>query len=469
MPAASSRRILRRFAFVSLLGAAALAGGCAEIAGFQNSSSTSDTRGGEVEISPTTLDFGGFACGAASATRKFSIVNRARGPVGYKVTVYDPEALQLNIPLEGQLTGGQVLDADVTLTPKTGGPVEQELLVTAETTPLTTSRITVKGTAEGTVLLAAPTVLSLGEVPMTMGGLGQVAIHNMGSTLAVITDFDREESDQFTIEWTGKPAPISLAPGEQELVTLRLVAGTASEELTTTFRPRVDGACDVAPVVVRGRRVDSNVTVGAVDWGGVACGSRPDARSVVISNYSLTQLSYEATLPGSSRFQILGTDSAGSVPAAAGGAPGTRAVTVNVPTDVPGTFEDEMTVTFKEAGAPPPRTASIRAKVNGAQLVVTAPSPPSLTFTSNGTTEDEKTFTVRNTGNATATLTWTVPMNSGFTVSETPVPVLAGAQTTAAVTFKHAGKRTANLGMFALPLLSGPICGATPSVALQGN
>lgn len=447
---------------------------CAQLAGLEEPSSSTDANGSAeagagteavagVELKPTALAFDTVECGK-DAKKTVSIVNRNERPVAYKVQSLEP-SFTIPIAASGTVPPKGSITFDVVVKPMAARDIAGDILVDLGSG---TQTLTAKVTGAGAMMELAPGVVEFGEVRKENGGPPTtVLVKNTGNRPLNIAAFTRTGATDFSLA----PASALIEPDKTASFTASFLAGAVSSVLTASFVPQVGpGACGAAPTLeMRGQRIDTNVTIGLTEWGDVDCNGTPGPRYAVLTNYSTSQITYEASL-GAGPFTILDGTGAGTVgPAtgAGGSTPTTKDIKIGVvPGSVPGQKEVTLTVLVNKGQAnASTRTAKVRAKVNGAVLVM---NPASLAFTSDGITIDTKTVNVTNTGTTIYAPTPNTPSDKGGFSAPTPV-VFGSGTTVTSVSFKAAaaGTSTGTLS-FAPSIFSGTVICSQTTVTLSG-
>lgn len=422
---------------------------CGQIAGLEDPPATAPTPSGttpdaapgsaSVSVTPLEMDFGDQPCGADSAAKLLAITNTGSAAVDYRVELPAGSPFVLEGPLTGNLAAGSSAPTiSVRARPDAAGATTAEVLVTAG--PFA-QNVKLAATGRGAALDLQPPILNIGDVRMQSGGEAVVTIANKGNEPLVIPSFSSTSDFSITLPSGG----LTIAPDQSATATVTLKADTVeSAPLSATLTPTVTGnVCGaVKPLDVQGRRVSLDVTISPGDFGQQPCLSQPAPKSVVISNYSGNVLNYAATLPGGSAFSIAsgGSD---TIPAGSTGTPATRTVVVNAPAlgGSVAPLADALTITITGIAAPAggARNVPLNIDVRGVILGVT---PAQITnLKSNGTYYDVKSWTMSNTGNVEARLSWGLTRTKGDRAwfLYPPGRVSAGGNATGQVLFAPTG------------------------------
>jgi hypothetical protein len=173
----------------------------------------------------------------------------------------------------------------------------------------------------------------------------------------------------------------------------------------STLKPRMLSAtCGKLPELkLRAEAINTNITLSVADFGTVSCNAPEATREVTISNFSPNPITLtNATFQTTSRFEVVT-----SLPLEVGGSkgpetPGTAQLVVrSKPVGATlGVAEEVLSLTFTGAD-PRVRETKARIDVRGAILEI---NPSELEFRSDGRYTDEKSFPIKNTGNASITV-----------------------------------------------------------------
>ncbi len=350
-----------------------------------------------LEVTPAELDLGDVTCGS-SVTGPSPIVVRNKGtePIRYSVQLPEGTTFELKGPLTGELAPSAVATLNVVAKADEPRDTSTEVIVTANEA---LAQVKIKARGRGPALEFAPGIVDFGDVRYQQGGTPiPLTLRNTGTDPITVGSFEGQ-ANGFDVTWPGKPAPLVIpADGEAALsATLGSSAQPSATPLSAKLLPVVTGAlCGARPTLeAKGRPINTEVTLTVADWGSQSCGAAaPGTRTVVITNYTPTALSYIATTTGPA-FSIT-SGASGPLPAN-----GTATITLTAGTvsATPGLLEQNVDVNI--AGlAPPsggPRTTKGRIDVRGALLAITPTEIRNYRYVYRST--DWKAFDVVNQGN----------------------------------------------------------------------
>ena len=370
-----------------------------------------------ITITPSRLDFGEVACGSESAAQLVKIVNSGSAATPYKVEIPTGTALRVEGALNGMIPAKQAVTLSVFATPRVAGDFNATDLFVTAGEALQPIHATAKGT--GATFELVQSSISFGDVRKENGAPPvDVEVRNSGTKAVSVSDFIVSKPDAFSVTWQGQPAAFTIAPQTSAhlLVTMLTATSDDAAALTETIKPKETKFCGAPPILtMTGRRVTSNVTLSTGDWGRQDCNSTPKSKDIVITNYANAVVTYSVQPVAGSAFTILdeGPHSIALAPTAA--SPQTAAIKV-VPKPLPATaplpnLSELLGVTLASTapGINGRHDVTLHVDVRGAIITIT---PAALTFTSTGAASDRKTFTVENTGNEGAYLSWSLNRTS---------------------------------------------------------
>ncbi|MDB4933293.1 MAG: hypothetical protein JWP87_265, partial [Labilithrix sp.] len=210
---------------------------------------------------------------------------------------------------------------------------------------------------------------------------------------------------------------------------------------------------------------DANVSPGSLDFGLVECGTSAASKTVKITNAGLTAFNWTATLANGTHYTldaasgIVAANSSANVVVSPGMIPATSDVSPNL-------YGDTLTITTTAPGDDP-HVVDLLETAHGAIL---SQSKGAIDFGSVLVSSPAtSTFTVSNSGNAPATVSFTTSP-AVFTVSPQAQVVGAGASYDATAHFAPTAQQ-AYAGTAAMTTAGTVLCGAlpTPAIALTGN
>lgn len=429
-PLASTNTIAPRLLSIAIAAATMVA--CGKLAGTDDAPVADDkqnttlppdkpgtTVGGRtdenIEIKPAELDFGELPCGTESTARLLTIHNRGSKATTYKVVVPDGTGIRIaGAPAEGPLPAGDVVTLQVFGKPLVANTSGSDIIVTAGDA---LQQVKPKISGTGASLELSPGTVTFGEVRKQNGGANvDVILKNTGNRAITIPGFTA--ATEFGVTMDG--APVLLQPAGTTTLHVTMNAGQATTLITETLKPNVDGVavCGALPsLTLTGARITSDVTVSSADWGTQRCRDNTGPRDVTITNYTQSPITYDATLPVGSKFRIV---SLGSKAVAAAGSQGTNPKTEKIvvqpilPYDSNvGVFQDALAVVI--TGPPANAGGGLRPtplKVDVRGAVITA-TPPTFSFSSDGTSADSKPVVLKNVGNENILLQWSIERVSG--------------------------------------------------------
>lgn len=424
-----------------------------------------------IAVTPTDLDFGAIECGSESPAKLVSIQNTGQVPASYDLVVPAGSPFTIVGPLTGTLPPMAAVTLQVSAKLEGSGNAATELVVTAGNS---VQPVRLKAAGRGPALEITPALVDFGDVRMQSGSAPvDVEVTNRGTAPAVISSF--EASADFAAALPAMPA--SIPPGAKSMVAVTMKPGSESAPLQAVLRPLLtQKLCGPTPsIAVKGRRVNSNVTVSGADFGKQQC-TQTSSKSVVVTNYSPSALTFTASLKTGSAFTLV-SGATGTIPAAPSSTTPTTGTIVLKPKPFGatlGTIAESLAIDV--SGIAPPegglRSVPITVDVRGIILSI---MPSSLgNFVSTGSTTDTKSFTVKNNGNENAVLDWTLQRTIGGVAwtSTPPVSISAGATGSGTVGFRptgngpHEAKITPALNVF---FSTSVICPAVPALTVQGT
>lgn len=343
-----------------------------------------DPGGADVSIEPSSLELPETDCGA-QAQKAFVILNRSKTPVDYKVRSIDP-TFTLGGSASGVIPAGGAATVDVRATPNAAQELSSTLVVEINGEARAYS---VKVRGSGATFEASPSAIDFGDVRKENGAETKITVRNTGRRPLDTT----LEAVAATADFDVLPVSVRAAPDASTEVTVRLKPGVSNAApLVAQFKPRASGICGALPTIdVRGKRITTDVTIDAVDWGDVGCKTNPADRDATIKNYGPSTILYTSSITGTS-FSIV-SNGGGSVPSGSETNPAQQTIKLHaVPGTVPGQKDETLSITY---GGVQTSTGKVRAFVVGLVLAIT---PSSAVFVSNGTNEQRRVFNLSNSG-----------------------------------------------------------------------
>jgi hypothetical protein len=428
-------------------------------------------------LSASAVDFGTSPCGGdAPPNRVVTISNVGGTALTWQAALNTTEYFMI-----AGLAGGTVdpgTSASLTLAAQSvpafavAGDTEQATLTITTSDPSDrTMSLPVKLVVGGASLAIVPTSAAFGQVSVgTSASPIPITLTNTGN-LSTTVGFVQPANAAFTLDWTGSPASVVVAPGKSvpNLVANFLPSATGSVADTAGITTTLGSMCGTSPSTIgmTGTGSSSLVTVepGILDFGSVGCGSQATAQGVTIHNTGTASISYTTALTTGSAYVV--SPASGSVGA---GASVTVTVTPNaIPAAsavTPNGYGDTLTVTTTAAGDMP-HAIALRETAQGAILSQSTSGisfgPVAVRMTASSQ------FTVTNTGNAPATVSFDTQTNA-FAVSPQGQTVGGGSSYTPIVTFTpsaaNAYSDTATMRVAAGAVLCGPL---PAGAALSGS
>lgn len=366
--------------------------------------------GEDLEVSPV-LDFGPASCGERH-DQMLTVKNA--GKVDRTFTLVIPEGTPFSVG--GQLSvsdaihAGEVKSIPITARPVVGGIAKANIVVTMGSS---FAEVPVGILGQGGVLDWSMTSTDLGNVPYQAGATTIVKLTNNGTDRVSITGFVTSGTT-----FTATPGAMDLAPGKDADVTIALKSGSTGIQ-TDTVKPLASGLCAAPPVLnVSGRRIDTTVTVTGADWGKMSCQTSPsqaDTRAVVVKNYNVAATAKWTVTKLPTLFTLEGPASGTVDLARSSSTPSSSSISFRPPTTLgnPGLVSEDVTVHVDAPGAGAgDYVVKLRVDVRGA-VVTIAPTDLTFTNTKGASKADYKSFSIQNTGNDAASLSWKYTRTAG--------------------------------------------------------
>jgi hypothetical protein len=427
-------------------------------------------------LSASAIDFGISPCGgAAPQNRAVTISNIGGAPLVWQAALNTTQYFAIAGLAGGTVNAGA--SASLTLVAQSvpafmvAGNTEQATLTITSSDPSNrTLTLAVKLVAGGGSLAVVPTSADFGQVSVgTSASPISVALTNTGN-LPVTVGFVQPANAALTLGWMGAPAGVVVGPGGTVPNLVANFLPSALGSVADTAGITVSGAmCGTSPSTIgmTGTGSSSLVTVqpGILDFGSVGCGTRAHAQGVTIHNTGTASVTYTTAL-------TTGTAYAVNPPSGSVGPGASVMVTVN-PNPIPAAsavtpngYGDTLTVTTTAAGDMP-HAIVLRETAQGAIL---SQSTSSIAFgpASVGTTASSQ-FTVSNTGNASATVSFGTQTNT-FSVSPQAQTVGGGSSYTPIVAFAPSTAKTYSDTAIMSVAPGAVLCGPLPAgAALSGS
>lgn len=381
---------------------------CAKIADLEGSSdppvageTESPTHlAGDVVISPASLEFGPVTCGTKATPQTITIRNTTAAAIPYEAKLPEGSSFVIDGPATGEIPPNETVTLSVTVEPTSPTDVSGGIVISAGSS---FTEVIAHAVGRGAVLEFVPNLVEFGQVRINTAAELPVELKNTGSAPATVTAFTGGT------EALSVPVITSLVipAGGSVAVNAIVRAPGTPKTVEATLAPSVSSAtCGELPALkLRAQAIDTNVTLSVADFGTVSCNAPEATREVTISNYSPTPITLtNATFQTTSRFEVV-TSLPLEVGASKGAeTPGTAQLVVRSKPvgGALGVAEEALSLTFTGAEMSMYETKA-RIDVRGAILEI---NPSELTFRSNGWYTDQKSFPIKNTGNAAITVAY---------------------------------------------------------------
>jgi hypothetical protein len=374
-----------------------------------------DAGPAHVSLSTSELDFGLVPCGAAAPSAKvLTITNSGGAPLTWTAALAPTPDFSITSASAGTVAPGAFATLTVASTAVSALSAAKDtaqgvLTIKTNDTASASVAVPIKRTAAGGTLSVIPLTASFGDTPVSVAAQNvNVALKNTGNQ-AVTVGFGPilPAGGGFTVAWTGAPAAVTIPAGG---TMPALVAGfkpLSKASFAGTSAINVSGAlCGTNPaeLTFTGNGTDSAALVqpGSLDFGLVDCGTTALPKKIKILNSSATDFTWSAALTANVNFTLSPTN--GTAPANSfseltvtpNAIPSTSPVSPNY-------YGDTVTITTLAPGDDP-HTVDLLMTAHGAILdqstgavdfgsvLVSAPAT--------------STFTVSNSGNAPATVSY---------------------------------------------------------------
>ncbi|MDB4942357.1 MAG: Ig family protein [Labilithrix sp.] len=448
--------------------------GCARIAGLgEGDLAAAPGDGGQpgdpnVDISDVPLEFGENPCGAEAPTSKIiAIHNKSAGDVAWAAVVPVGTAFRIDGPTSGTAHANQVVTIPVFVTPRLAGDDSADLIITAGAA-VRTVKASTKGI--GPTMELVQSAIAYGDVRKENGGPATpVEVLNKGNAPLSVSGFT-SDNPAFIV---GPLATIAPGASGTFTVALDVAKNEDAAPLSGTIKPNVTKICGGVPLLsVTGRRVTTDVSVGALDWGRQPCGTAPETRDLTISSYAAGSVSFSMSQSATSAFTVVmppqtvlsGGSSAAPATAIVKVTPKPLGVTAPL-----AELTEDLVFSFTGAvdySGPNAKKAPLHVAPHGVILTM---DKAALSFSGKGS----QPFQLKNEGNDNVGLLWDLAGSSAFRANPN-FPVLnvnAGSALPITVDFNptQGGTFTATLRPVQAFYSSMPICGMPPSLALSGK
>jgi hypothetical protein len=434
----------------------------------------------KAHLSAGGVDLGYAPCGSTTTRAGSLTLENVGGSVlEFRAELPEDTIFSLDGEVNGEIEPGQkstilVQSRAMPTDARAGVAYRAKLTISTNDPALGKVELVVKVTPQGGALVASPAIAAFGAVPLgTQATDIPIALTNAGNA-PVHVGFTQPSDGQFALSWTGAPNAVEVKPGEKVpgLVARFRPTTTAASSASGTLD--VTGAlCGAAPVLdLSGSGSVGTIALvpAAVYFGSnglVDCGTTAAAQTVTLSNAGVGSFGFDASLGLGANSPYTVSPSSGTV-----GPNGSVALTIT-PKPLPATslttadlYADTLTVTTMGTGEPP-RQVALHQTARGARLAF---DQTSLTFGDvPASTTKDLPLRVSNTGNAPASVTWSIE-NGHFTASPTsPASVPASGALDATVTFAPGLDHTPQTGTLSITTTD-VLCAAPPApIPLSGT
>ena len=275
-------------------------------------------------VAPVALEISQAGCGTLT-TGTVTVQNT--GSAALSVTASTGTSPFFSVaPSTGSVPAGQSLTLTVSINvPATAqaGTEYQGLLVVSTSGVVGRHEVPLTARASGVTLTLTPSVASFGVLPLSTAAAPlPLTLTNAGNLEATLT-LSQPSDSQFSLNWTGSPAVVTLPPGAS---VSGLQAGFSASRTTpssggaalTVVQP-VCGASVVA-IPMSGQGSNGGVGVSTTDLffganGRVDCGTQAGSKTFVLTNTGNQAFSWTGTLSKGSSSPFTMSPSSGTVPA----------------------------------------------------------------------------------------------------------------------------------------------------------
>jgi hypothetical protein len=398
-------------------------------------------------LSATAVDFGLVSCGAAApAAKTVTITNSGGQPLTWTAKLAATPDFSITGVSAGTVAPGTfgtvtIASTAVPSVSAAGDTAQAVLTITTNDTATPSVALPIKRTAAGGTLTVVPLTAAFGDTPVGVAAAPiPVSLKNTGNQ-PVIIGFGPilPAGGGFTLGWTNSPAAVSVAPGTSVASLVASFKPTSKASFAGTSALTVTGAlCGTNPteLTMTGNGTDSAAQVqpGSLDFGLVDCGSAPAGNKIKIINSNAAggaPIHWDAVLTANVSYTLSATtgdvvaNSFTEVTVTPNPIPSMSAVTPNL-------YGDTLTITTNAPGDDP-HTVDLLMTAHGAILDASAGSIDfgSVLLSAPAT----QAFTVSNSGNAPATVSYTT---SPAVFSVSPQGQVVGAGTNYMATARFA-------------------------------
>ncbi len=307
-------------------------------------------------VSVEQLDLGLVGCGTTSTSGDLDVINTGSAPLTFETSVGSSSLFR--VTPGGQVAPGGRARVTVTGTPpadvRAGTDLGGTLTITTNDAARRRLEVPLTLKASGVTLVLTPALVSFGVVPLSAAAPQvPLTLTNTGDLPATVS-VGAPGDAQFSVSWTGAPAPAVLQPGQS---VAGLAAGFAPTRITPSSAVAglqvAEPVCGVSAgeIPMTGQGTNGVVGISTTDVffganGLVDCGTRAGDRTIALTNGGNQAFSWTATLGKGASSPFTVTPGSGTVPA------GAASVTITVSTTAvparadtrPEAFGDVLTV-----------------------------------------------------------------------------------------------------------------------------
>ncbi|MDP3151074.1 MAG: choice-of-anchor D domain-containing protein [Archangium sp.] len=423
-------------------------------------------------ISPLSLELAQAGCGVAT-TDVVTVSNTGTAALSVSASTGTSPLFSVS-PSSGAVAPGQSLTFTVSATvPATtmAGTEFQGRLTFTTNDAMGAHELALTARASGVTLTLTPSVASFGVLPVnTTASRLPLTLTNAGNVTATLTVVDPADA-QFSVQWPGRPATVTLAPGasltglEAGFSPTKTTPSSSSAELRVT-QPLCGAS--VANIPMTGQGTNGGVGLSTTDVffganGRVNCGAVAASQTFTLSNTGNQAFAWAGTLSKGTNSPFSFSPTSGTVPASNGSVVitvSTTAIPAQALTSLDA-FGDILTIVTDVANDVS-HPINLHQTANGAILSF---APGTVEFgqvpVNNTATAP---FAVINEGNTSPAITLTTD-NAAFTLNPAGALVAPGSSSTALTgTFAPGTSVAAESALVALSLDAGePLCAPLPA------
>ena len=358
--------------------------------------------GGNLTITPTSINFGDQSVGSTSAAQTVTLANI--GSASLQVTALTTAAAPFALSggtcpaLPITLAAGSNCTLSYTFSPTATGPANQTLTVTANAPG--SGSIALSGNGVQGNLTITPTSINFGDQNVgTTSAAQTVTLGNSGTGALQVTALTAATAPFARSGGTCPALPITLAAGGSCTLSYTFAptaTGAANQNLTVTANAPGSGS-----IALSGNGVQGNLTItpNSINFGNQGVGTTSAAQTVTLANNGTASLQVTALTAATAPFaRSGGTCTALPITLAAGSS---CTLSYTFTPSATGAANQTLTVT-----ADAPGSGSIALSGNGVAGVLTvSPNPANFGDQAVGTTSAPLTVTLSNTGTGSLDVT----------------------------------------------------------------